>query len=237
MITVKDIEKKTMTEAKKKEAKNSLFAFYVGRPISYALTIPCLYANISPNAVTYMSIIFAIAGFGVTSFCHSVVGKIIGMILFFLWNIGDGIDGNIARYRGLKSANGDLLDTLGGYVALSLLLLSMGNAAYYENHSYIQYPILLPAILAGISAVSTLIPRLLMHRKLAQGVGSSGSKLKDKETYSFPKIVALNLCDPAGFQWVIAFVAIVTNTAFYFTIIYFIINVVVMIYSIKQLME
>lgn len=63
MITPKEIERKTMSEAKRKEAKNSIFGFYVGRPITYVLTVPFLYTNISPNAITVWSIIFAIGGY------------------------------------------------------------------------------------------------------------------------------------------------------------------------------
>ena len=57
MITPKDIENKTMSPEKRKSAKNDYFAFYVGRPLSYILTIPFLYTNISPNAVSLISII------------------------------------------------------------------------------------------------------------------------------------------------------------------------------------
>ena len=63
MITPRDIERKTMTEAKRKEAHKSWFAFYIGRPISYCLTIPLLYTDISPNTITFISILFAISGF------------------------------------------------------------------------------------------------------------------------------------------------------------------------------
>ena len=47
MITPRDIENKTMSPQKRKLAKNDYFAFYIGRPLSYILTIPFLYTNIS----------------------------------------------------------------------------------------------------------------------------------------------------------------------------------------------
>ena len=55
MITPKEIEQKTMSPEKRVSAKNDFFAFYVGRPISYVLTIPFLYTNISPNTVSVIS--------------------------------------------------------------------------------------------------------------------------------------------------------------------------------------
>ena len=63
MITPRDIENKTMSSEKRKSAKNDYFAFYIGRPLSYILTIPFLYIGISPDAVSLISIIPIIIGF------------------------------------------------------------------------------------------------------------------------------------------------------------------------------
>ena len=52
MITPKDIENKTMSPEKRKSAKNDYFAFYVGRPLSYILTIATVYkGNIIKNLI------------------------------------------------------------------------------------------------------------------------------------------------------------------------------------------
>lgn len=237
MITLRDIEKKTMTKAKREEACNSYFAFFIGRPLSYIFTIPFLYTNISPNTVTFFSILFAIIGFICISISNSLMYRLIGFLFFFLWNMGDGVDGNIARYKGLKSSNGDLLDTLGGYVSLSLILLAMGNASYNDTKGNIYFIKELPIFLAEISAVSTLLPRLLMHRKLANNKNSDAIKLKEKSSYTFSKIVVLNICDPAGFQQVFVLIALVMHLCAEFTIVYFVINLIVMVYSIKQLLD
>jgi len=57
MITPKDIENKTMSPEKRKSAKNDYFAFYVGRPLSYILTIPFLYNTlpIFENCFLYLA--------------------------------------------------------------------------------------------------------------------------------------------------------------------------------------
>ena len=52
MITVKDIADKSMTPEKRAMARNDLFAFYIGRPLSYVLTIPFLYTGLSPNTIS-----------------------------------------------------------------------------------------------------------------------------------------------------------------------------------------
>lgn len=69
--------------------------------------------------------------------------------------MGDGIDGNIARYKNLKSEKGDLLDTLGGYLAIVLIILGMGNAAYYEKTILFGSKIF-PIVIAELSAAFTL---------------------------------------------------------------------------------
>ena len=228
-----------MTPEKRKEAKNSYFAFYIGRPVSYVFTIPLLYTNVTPNTVTVISILFAIAGYVLLSAADTVGMRLLGLLMFFLWNICDGIDGNIARYKGLKSATGDMLDTLGGYIALCLMLLSMGNAAYMDTEGgFIYLPRFLPVALSGIAAVSALIPRLLMHRKLAmEKENSKAGALKDSASYGTLQIIAKNLCDPAGMQEIVAAAAIVFHLCTEFTIGYCLMHILIMAYSIVKMTE
>ena len=56
MNIVKDMAQKTMTPEKRKQAKNDFFAFYIGRPLSYVLTVPFLKLKIKPNTVSLISI-------------------------------------------------------------------------------------------------------------------------------------------------------------------------------------
>ncbi|SNE35842.1 WciO [Streptococcus pneumoniae] len=69
----KDIERKTMSPAKKAMAKNDYFAFYVGRPLSYLLTVPFVKTNITPNQISYLSIIPLIVGFIIMIFTTDFV--------------------------------------------------------------------------------------------------------------------------------------------------------------------
>lgn len=238
MITPRDIERKTMVSEKRKEAHHSIFAFYIGRPISYVLTVPLLYTNISPNIVTVVSIVCTLLGYGFLSFGKTVSMRLLGLFFFFLWNMGDGIDGNIARYKNWKSANGDLLDTLGGYMATVLMLLALGNAAYMDQEGWVFISTFLPAALGAVGACATIIPRTMMHRKLEMvGADPAVVGLKDKENYSIAKIIAVNICDPAGFQEVIFLFSILFHWNTQISIMYFAINVFVMLYSIHALLE
>lgn len=238
MITPRDIERKTMTPEKRKEAHHSIFAFYIGRPISYVLTVPLLYTNISPNTVTVVSIACTLLGYGFLSLGKTIPMRLLGLFFFFLWNMGDGIDGNIARYKSWKSADGDLLDTLGGYMATVLMLLALGNAAYMDREGWVFISPLLPVALSALGVCATVIPRTLMHRKLEMGgTASAADRLKDKEHYGVAKIIAVNICDPAGFQEIIFLVSILFHWNTQISIMYFAMNVFVMLYSIHALLD
>lgn len=238
MITPRDIERRTMTPEKRKEAHHSIFAFYIGRPLSYVLTVPLLYTNISPNAVTVASIFCTLLGYGFLSFGETVPMRLLGLFFFFLWNMGDGIDGNIARYKNWKSANGDLLDTLGGYMATALMLLALGNAAYMDQEGWMFISPLLPVALSALGVCATIIPRTLMHRKMEMhGAASVATGLKDKENYGIAKFIAANICDPAGFQEVIFLFSILFHWNTQISIMYFAMNVCIMLYSIHALLE
>lgn len=238
MITPRDIEKKTMSEKKRREAKNSIWGFYVGRPITYILTVPFLYTNISPNVVTWLSIICICVAYYILSIAQTTSMRLIGLLFVFLWSMGDGIDGNIARYKDIKSSKGDLLDTLGGYLAIVVVILGMGNMAYHDPNSFVLKSPEVVIELAGISAVVALIPRILMHRKLAlEKEVSETNKLRDKENYGLAKIVALNICDPAGFQEHIILIAILLHLETEFTIFYLLLNIAIMIYSIRGMIK
>lgn len=246
MITPKDVERKSMTEAKRQEAKNSTVGFYLGRPISYVLTVPFLYTNISPNTITIFSIFFVIIGFGVLSFAQSIGMRLVGQAFIVAWALADAIDGNIARYKNIKSENGDALDTLGGYLATALIMLSMGNAAYWDREGLVIVSPVIPVMIGGISAVSTIIPRLMMHRKMHRDMEkSNGKPAEDLQkklgnvggSSRLSKIVINNLCDPAGGQILWIFIAIVCHLCTEFTLCYCVINIFIMIYSIVSMME
>ena len=83
MITPKEIEKKTMSPEKRKSAKNDYFAFYIGRPLSYILTIPFLYLNVSPNFVSLISLIPIFVAFILISIAHTRKIMILSWICFF----------------------------------------------------------------------------------------------------------------------------------------------------------
>ena len=239
MITPKEIEKKTMSQEKRKSAKNDYFAFYVGRPLSYILTIPFLYTNISPNTVSLISIIPIIVGFALMCAGSKKPLLIAGWMMFFLWNLLDGVDGNIARYKKHFSKMGSVYDAMSGYIAMVLSFFGWGVAAAHNPglfQNIIRLPLDFYIILGALSGIFVIFPRLIMHKAITTLDDQDSMKsVKDKSEYGFVKLMALNLTSIAGFVQVLMLVAVVFNIMDLFTIGYFILNFMFMVVSLKNI--
>lgn len=237
MISVRDIEKATMTPEKKKEAHNNIFAFYIGRPISYLLTIPFLYTNISPNAITFISMLFLVFGYLCFHIMNSKMWYFVGWCFFFLWNLFDGVDGNVARYKKQFSENGDLWDTTAGYMAMVTTFMAAGICAAKTN-SGILFNDEVYYILGAWASIFSIFPRLVLHKKASSGQNSSAVlELQDKGSFSIIKILALNLISITGFLQVIWLLCILFNKCTLFIMMYFSVNLVTMVVSIYKLLK
>jgi len=241
MITPKEIERATMSEEKKKSAKNDFFAFYVGRPLSYVLTIPFLYTNISPNAVSLISIVPLIIGMAIMYLGTDKITLSIGWLMFFLWNLLDGVDGNIARYKKQFSKLGSVYDAMSGYVAMVLSFFAWGIAAAHVR-GMVDCIIVIPSdiyiIIGALSGVFVIFPRLIMHKAITT-LKDSGAvdSVKDKSQFGFAKLIALNLTSAAGMVQVLMLIAIWIDMLDLFTIGYFCLNLLVMLVSIRSIFK
>ncbi|SNK22105.1 WciO [Streptococcus pneumoniae] len=228
----KDIERKTMSPAKKAMAKNDYFAFYVGRPLSYLLTVPFVKTNITPNQISYLSIIPLIVGFIIMIFTTDFVVLLLAWFLFFLWNLLDGVDGNLARYREQYSKDGSVVDAMAGYVAMVLTYFGVGIVAAHLTDSDIYI------ILGALSGFSLIFPRLVMHKYInTVAQDESVSSIKDKSDFNTIKILALNMTSITGIPQVLLLLTILTNQWVLFTLVYFTINFLLMIFSLYSLFK
>lgn len=228
----KDIERKTMSPAKKAMAKNDYFAFYVGRPLSYLLTVPFVKTNITPNQISYLSIIPLIVGFIIMIFTTDFVVLLLAWFLFFLWNLLDGVDGNLARYREQYSKDGSVVDAMAGYVAMVLTYFGAGIVAAHLTDSDIYI------ILGALSGILLIFPRLVMHKYInTVAQDESVSSIKDKSDFNTIKILALNMTSITGIPQVLLLLTILTNQWVLFTLVYFTINFLLMIFSLYSLFK
>lgn len=238
MNIVKDMAKKTMTPEKRKQAKNDFFAFYIGRPLSYVLTVPFLKLKIKPNMVSLISIFPSIIGFLLVGFGNTLMIKLIGVLMFFLWNLLDGVDGNIARYTKQFSKTGSLWDATSGYVAMVMTFMAMGTGCYYGKCTFLPMDQVLMVVLGGISAILIIFPRLVMHKRMTSiGNDEKTESVKDKSQYGIIKILALNLISISGFIQVLMLLAVIFRMMDIFTICYFIINLLICVVSVAKLLK
>lgn len=240
MITPKEISKKTMSSEKRAIAHNDYFAFYIGRPLSYVLTIPFLYLNLTPNSISLISMIPLIIGFIMSYFARTKSMLIFIWILFFLWNLLDGVDGNIARYKKQFSKIGSVYDAMSGYLAMVLTFFSVGIAAsnftgVLDNYSFDKE---IYIILGALSGTFVIFPRLIMHKTISTLMDFSSVKdVKNKENFNLIKVFALNLGSVTGGAQVFMLIAIIFNIMDIYTICYFIFNLVLMFFSIYSILK
>ena len=238
MNIVKDLAEKTMTEEKRAQAKNDIFAFYIGRPISYVLTVPFLKMGISPNTVSFLSLFPSIIGFFLIGFGNTMTLKIVGWCMFFLWNLLDGVDGNIARYKEQFSKNGALWDATSGYVAMVLSFYSMGIGCFYGDFTRLAISKEICIVLGGLSAILVIFPRLIMHKRISSmGEDKNAKEYKDKSSYGILKVIALNLISISGFVQVLMLLSIIFKFMDIFTVAYFVINLLICIVSVRKLLK
>lgn len=221
----------TMTGEKKSEAKHDLFAFYVGRPVSYVLTVPFLKLGVSPTAVTKISIVIVWAAFLILSFAENKLMAVIGSLLFVLWNLLDGVDGNIARLKKTTSLLGTVWDATSGYFAMFLLFASVGFYAgtIDEHFGFIFY------VLGSLSGMFQIFPRLVMQK--AANTLIKGSHVGDKKSFGFIKVIGLNLTSVTGFPQPLLVIALLLGLSQIYTIGYFFINLLFMVLSLREILN
>lgn len=172
------------------------------------------------------------------AFAQNLTMSIIGWLFFFIWAILDGVDGNLARSTNQCSPMGDLWDTMGGYAAMVLIYFSASIAGYFDDCVFMLFDNFWSLILGGATAIMSIFPRLVMHKKKSSIMGDKAVKaISDKQNFSISKIAAMNLVSPSGFMQVIFLIAILFHVLNIFTIFYFIVNLGIMTISLRSLLK
>lgn len=237
-MTIKEIYKVCVPPSKAKTDKLIPWLYYVVRPLSIILTKPILRTSISPVQVTLVSMFATLVGFALLGFGQSVEMRVYGWIGFFVWAVLDCVDGNVARCKGLASERGALWDATGGYMALSLIYFAVGIAAYNDANIVEIMDKNLYLVIGGLASLMSLFPRLVMQKKKAGENGAGAVKaVGDKANFSLPKIIALNLESAIGLMQVIVLLGILFHFLNIFIVCYFILNFIIMVYSLYILLK
>lgn len=237
-MTFQEVYDRVMPEKKRKEERFNIFAHWIGRPISILMTLPLINSKVKPTTVTKWSIAFATVGFALVAFGPNMLIKILGWLCFLMWNLLDGVDGNLARCTNQCSQMGDLWDTTAGYAAMVFTYFAAGIAGYYDNNAIALCDSHWLLILGGATAVISIFPRLVMHKKKSSNIDDTGVKaLSDKQNFGLKNIIAMNFISPSGFMQVIFLICIVCHLLNIFVVFYFFVNSVIMLLSLCKLLK
>lgn len=108
-----------------------LFNRWVCRPVAAVLVCLLKDTRITPNQVTFLSLLTAFVAQAILLFWHSHVGLILAALVLVFAFILDCTDGQLARMRGQASSIGGLLDFLMDEIkAVSLVATISGRLAW-----------------------------------------------------------------------------------------------------------
>lgn len=228
MISFEELHKKTLPEKKKKFVKVDFVSYYLWRPLCDFISILLMPTKVTPTTVTIFSFYTSLLSLIIFIFVPGKIGAVLGYFLIWVWNISDGIDGNIARYKEQFSKSGDLWDATAGYMALVSFYFGAGiiasnelstfNVPYVNDKYYV--------IMGAIAAICTIFPRLVVQKKNVVYGDEAVKNLKDRSYFSLTRIAMVNINSINGFAGLMLLVAIIFNITNIFTICYFIIQMV-----------
>ena len=237
-MTYKEIYDIAVPERKRKEERFNIWTAYALRPFSILLTAPLVNTKVTPTQVTAVSCIFSIIGFFLLSLNLGFLWCIAGWATFYMWAILDCMDGNLARCNNQCSPMGDLWDTMGGYATMVLMYFGAGIAAFFDTNAVEMCDAYLYLIFGGATAIFSIFPRLVMHKKKSSNFGQESVKaVSDKNTFGLSKILAMNLVSPTGLLQVALLVAIIFHLLNLFIIGYMIVNFAIMCQSLRGLLK
>lgn len=175
----------------------------------------------SQNAVTYLSSALCLVGF-VFLAAGPLWAAWVGFGAFFIFDILDCADGNMARVRKAASPWGEWVDAFGGYTAYTTLLLGAGAAAQAQSAG--SLPGLAGAVLpwaggwslvGGAAAAANLFMRTIYQARRAikpdPGRASVSMEKKLSEDLGVSGLLLPSLALGLGFgflPWVIAAYAV-----------------------------
>lgn len=118
--------RKQYTPDKQAVDKENPVLYYVLRPLSFYLTIPCINMGLSANQVTFIGMGIGIAGcllLGLGAYWSMIAGA----ILLILNDVCDVVDGNVARFNNKSSSYGAYIDdVISGEIIPNLVPFAIG---------------------------------------------------------------------------------------------------------------
>lgn len=239
-MSYQELYEKSVSPNKRAADKKNLWLYLVVRPLSILSTMPLMQTKVTPTAVTIVSVYSSVIGFFVMTILNcSMTWKLLGWLFFFIWAILDCVDGNLARSRNQCSQKGELWDAIGGYATMVLMYFAAGIVAFFDDNLFPYAENYWMLILGGATALFSIFPRLVLHKKeiIEMGSGETVKGLIDKKNFSLPKVLLMNLISVIGMFQVIFLVCMLTHTLNWFILLYCIVNFGMMVLSIWKMVK
>lgn len=239
-MTYKELYEKSVSPNKRAADKKNLWLYYAVRPLSIVATMPLMKSKVSPTTVTIVSVCASIIGFFLMTILHgSMIWKVVGWLFFFLWAILDCVDGNLARAKNQCSQKGELWDAIGGYATMVLMYAAAGIVAFFDSNLFPYAESYWMLILGGATALFSIFPRLVLHKKeiIEMGSGETTKALIDKKNFSMSKVLVMNLISVIGLFQVVFLVCLLTHTLNWFVLFYCAVNFFMMTASIYKMVK
>ena len=237
MIKYRELVKKTMPESKRKSASKDILGFYLLRPIENLICIPLISAGVPATSITVFSFYVAIFAF-VAFLIPGSIGFWIGWILLLIWNICDGLDGNIARYTNTCSSRGDLWDATAGWVAIISFYFGMGMEAFYRaGYVFISLEPYYYIIMGCLTGLFWIFPRTVMHKKATIEGIDSVKDVKGRSDYGVFKLIAFNFTSITGLGSLLFLISYLLNLSALCMTFYFLLSAAVCMGSLYSLLR
>lgn len=237
MIKYRELVKKTMPESKRKSANKDILGFYILRPVENLLCIPLIEVGVPATSVTIFSFFIAVLAFAAFLIPGSV-GFWTGWILLLVWNICDGLDGNIARYTDTCSSRGDLWDATAGWIAIISFYFGMGMEAFYKaGQEILSIPPYYYIIMGCLTGMFWIFPRTVMHKKATIQGSESIQDIKGRSDYGILKTIAFNFTSITGLGSLLFLLSYLMNMSALCMIFYFLLSAAVCAGSLFSLLR
>jgi phosphatidylglycerophosphate synthase len=126
---------------------------YVARPAAAVLLVPLAKSSVTPNQVTFASLLVFAAAVAILVAMPGHLGLLLGVLVIELSYVLDCVDGQLARLRGTSSPIGAHLDFLMDELKAFLLVAAVGVRLWWEKEA----PFWMLEGLVGLVAVASAI--------------------------------------------------------------------------------
>jgi phosphatidylglycerophosphate synthase len=155
---------------------------YVCRPVAAVLVDLLKDTRVTPNQVTLTAVVVAVASAGMLVTWHGYIGLVVSVIVFQLSYVLDCVDGMLARWRGIQSTPGHLLDFLMDEIKAFVMLAAVSVRLFEERRD----PTFLLLGLGGLVALASGIALTTFLRR-PEIAGSPSPGAKPSESPSLAK--------------------------------------------------